>query len=248
MIEMDEQFQREFGLAMADLKAVHQGLIGTANNSRGEARALVADGREDEAVACYEVAHAFWTAANRLRPAISLFEDADRRAASLMEQAPKPDEPSLAERAYQERIKYLEGQLERLDAALRGRPATLGEKIRETESTEDLVDAVIARIASGAETEFDVTDAPTGTLIAGEWVSAAGSNRKIYVGRLARLDPDGPVIEYVCDCGNGGGDEGYHVVSTKLSLEAVRLPTADEIIEFDKLSEASGFLKLDGDE
>lgn len=291
MIEMDEQFQQEFGFAMASLRAVHQGLIGTADNARGEARALVADHRVAEAITCHEVAHAYWTAANRVRPAISLFEDADRRAASLMEQAPKPDELSLAERAYQARVKYLEDQLARLDTALRGRPATLDEKIRETETTEDLIDAAVRLIEDRPEREradreheraetlakvttkaaglFGALTLPEiipairkalgkpemelevmagGTLIAGEWISAAGQNRKIYVGRFSKLDPDGPVIDYVCDCGNGGGSEGYHVVSTKLNRDTVRLPTGDEILAFSQLTEASGLLKLEGDE
>lgn len=282
MIEMDEQFQREFGLALADLRAVHQGLIGTADNSRGEARALVADGREDEAVACYEVAHAYWTAANRVRPAISLFEDADRRAAALMEQErTQPEEPREL-RALRERARYLEGQLVRLDTALRGRPATLDEKIRETETTEDLIDAAIramqaqganeradreharaeelAKVTTGAAKllgvttlpeiltaierlvtgkPFDFETLPEGSLIAGDWIGAVGKKRKTYVGRFDHLDADGPVIQYVCDA-----CENPHTVSTKLNPETVRLPTADEIIEFGKLSRASGLLRL----
>jgi hypothetical protein len=294
MIEMDEQFQREFGLALQDLRHTHQGLIGTANNSRGEARQLAAGGRKAQAISAYEAAHAYMTAANRVRPVISLFEDADRRAASLMEQA-RSDEPkpisaedaltNVANAALQERVRYLEDQLARLDTALRGRPATLDEKIRETETTEDLIDAAIrvmsqdgeraradrekdradrlGEVTSAAAKLLGVTTLPEiltalerlvtgepfdfgtlvlGSLIAGEWVSAAGSSRKTYVGRFCRLDADGPVIEYVCECSSG--TENGHVVSTKLSLDTVRLPTADEIIAFGQVARKTGLLRL----
>jgi len=149
MIEMNEDFQREFGAAMAQLRAVHQGLVGSAENARGEARAIAAAEDSDPAIVAYETSHAYWAAAERLRPVLGSFEDADRIAAGLME-APEPEGSPYAtrtERAYHERVKYLEGQLERLDTALRGRPATLDEKIRETETTEDLIDAVLRMVA-----------------------------------------------------------------------------------------------------
>jgi hypothetical protein len=173
MIEMDEQFQREFAAAMAQLRAVAFGLVNSAGNARGEAR-MMAAGEDDTQtlygqLANYEVGHAYWTAYSRLVPVITSFEDADRRAASLMENVDPTnplasatpvrlaaiveqlsDELATEKRAtevFQQRTHYLEGQLARLDTAVRGRPATIDERIRETESAEDLVDAVLRLVA-----------------------------------------------------------------------------------------------------
>lgn len=297
MIEMDEQFQREFGAAMAQLRALHLGYTGSAENSRGEARALVAGGQEDQAVACYETSHTWWSAAERLRPILASFEDADRRAASLMVM-PEPvfTEPVSAEDALtnasnvalHNRVRYLEDQLARLDTALRGRPATLDERIRETETTEDLIDAAIRAMSQDGEraradrekdradrlgkvttavghllgvtelpailpklrrklglSEVDLYTLPEGTLVAGEWVSAAGQNRKTYVGRFLEVDSadDAPIIEYICECGEDDARR-THVVSTKLRPSTVRLPIAEEILVFDALSKDSGLLLL----
>lgn len=254
MIEMDEQFQREFGAAMAQLRALHVGFTGSAENARGEARSIAASEDPELAVTAYEASHAYWTAAERLRPILASFEDADRRAAYLVEQVdPKnplasatpvwlaarveqlSEELATQKRAtevFQQRTHFLEGQLARLNTALGA----------STADTEVLIDAVI-RALTGQPFEFE--SLAEGTLIAGEWVGAAGVMRKLYVGRFQRLDEDGPVISYVCECGNGDGPGGHHVVSTRLNPGTVRLPTADEILAFDaKVKQSGGLLAL----
>lgn len=317
MIEMDEQFQQEFGAAMALLRAVHAELIGTAKNSRGEARAIAAAEEGDAAVVAYEASHAYWDSADRVRAVIGAFEEADRRAATLMEKV-DPANPlasatpvwlaarvnqleswveisqrelevqTRATRTFQERTHYLENQLARLDTALRGRPATLDEKIRETETTEDLIDAAVRLIEDRPEREraereheraqnlakvtqeaarlLGVTTLPEiltalqrlvtggplnldtladGTLIAGQWIGSDLPARRWYLGRFERklTDPDGAVIERICTACDGFKDTA-HVVHTQLAAGSLRLPTADEIIEFSQLSKATGLLRL----
>lgn len=212
-VEINDQFQREFGWALAQLRAVHAGLVLSADNARDEAKALSATGETDQAVASYESAHAYWSAADRLRPVLGSFEDADRVAATLMEAAglqeelgtrphvvseppvmtPEPSPASYAEivnaelgasflmpigegrslrfralydgegkitvglfrdvpctslqntlalaKADRGRVKFLEGQLQRLDAALGGRMA----------DTDDLIDLAIQKATSTQE-------------------------------------------------------------------------------------------------
>jgi len=345
MIEMNEQFQKEFGAAMAQLRAVVAGLTRSADNARGEAKALSANSDNEAAITAYEVAHAFWTAADRVRPVLGSFEDADRVAASAMEIQSAREElgarphivpepavtpegqfgPGYAEivkaelgvpflvpiaggqslrfrvlydgdgditvglfrdvpynaianslgraRTDKGRVEFLEGELQRLNDALGGH----------LESTEDLVDLAIRKATSTADKAradreheraeslakvttaaakllgvttlpdilvalerlvtgkpFDFENLPQGSLISGEYVSAAGANRKIYVGRFVALDKGNPVIQYICDCNVNGG----HVVTTTLNPATVRLPVAEEILAFSQLSRATGLLRL----
>lgn len=286
MIEMDEQFQQQFGDAMAQLRAAHRSLVGTAENSRGEARKLTAGHRPTEAITSYEHSQAFWTAAERLRPVLAAFEDADRRGAELMAM-PAPEEPREL-RALRERTRYLEDQLARLDTALRGRPATLDEQIRETDTTEDLIDAAVRLIEDRPEREradreheraqnlakvtqeaaklLGVTTLPesltalqrlvfggplnldtlaNGTLIAGQWIGSDLPARRWYLGRFERklTNPDGAVVERICTACDGFKDTA-HVVHTQLAAGSLRLPTADEIIEFSQLTKTTGLLRL----
>jgi len=333
MIEMNEQFQQQFGAALAQLRALITGLTRSADNARGEAKALSANSDNDAAITAYEVAHAYWTAADRVRPVLGSFEDADRVAASLMEGLPPVTAESSsgnyaevvqsqlgelltmpvpggavtlrvlhdgdgaigvgllndvryghlaatvrAGEAFKARVEFLESELQRLNDALDGRGEDLEDLIdlairlatstrekeradREHERAESLAkvttaaakllgvttlpDILVAleRLVTGKP--FDFKSLPQGSLIAGEWVSAAGSDRKIYVGRFDRLDADGPVIEYVCECATGA--ENGHIVSTKLNRDTVRLPTADEIIAFGKLARKTGLLRLPTD-
>jgi hypothetical protein len=302
MIEMDEQFQREFGAAMAQLRALHMGYTGSAENARGEARSIAVSEEAELAITSYEVSHAYWSAAERLRPILTSFEDADRRVAALMVM-PEPvfTEPisaedaltNVANAALHNRVRYLEDQLARLDTALRGRPATLDERIRETETTEDLITSAILRMNNEGEKAradrekeradrlgevtsaaakllgvttlpeilpalerlvtgepFDFATLAEGSLIAGQWAGSDIATRRVYVGRFEKQLSDGSVqIARVCNHCDGLQTDP-HVINTDLAEGTVRLPTADEILEFGRLSRLTGLLRLptDGDE
>jgi hypothetical protein len=189
--------------------------------------------------------------------------------------------------ALHNRVRYLEGQLARLDTALRGRPSTIDERIRETETTEDLITSAILRMNSEGEKvradrekgradrlaevtggaakllgvvslpeilpalerlvtgePFDFATLAEGSLIAGQWAGSDIATRRVYVGRFEKQLSDGSIqIARVCNhC--AGLQSDPHVINTDLAVSTVRLPTADEILEFDRLSRQTGLLRL----